>query len=337
VLVALAELCADLPTVEGVVAAHKLRGRHIYPPGAGTDITPPAGLYSITAQYNGDSNFLNSTSSAFLLEVGSPLVMAASPSTVKISNAGQSGSTTLTITPQVGFSGTISNFACSGLPPEATCSFQPASINGPGSVTVTITTTPIGQVLRSGNNTTNGHRPDRTEPMVLPVLAVFFVGIPNWKRRRDLLTLLLVILLMLMIPSCGGGSGGGGGGTPPPGNPVPSITSLSPAQLAGGSQSQTLTINGAGFARSSEVSYNAASRTATYVSASQLSIALSGSDLAQIGTYPVVVTNPAPGGGNSNPANFSVVKGTPTGTFNVTVTASSGPLSAGTTFFLSIQ
>jgi len=165
------------------------------------------------------------------------------------------------------------------------------------------------------------------------------IAIPAWKRRWNLLPCLLAILLLLMMPSCGGGTGGGagGGGGTPLDNPVPSITSLSPAQVAAGSQSQTLTVNGAGFTRSSEVNYNGASRTTTYVSGSQLSVALAGSDLATTGSYPVVVTNPAPGGGNSNSMNFGVVQGTPTGTFNVNVSASSGPLTNGTNFSLVIQ
>jgi hypothetical protein len=311
---------------------------NINPPVASTDVTPAAGLYTITAQYSGDSNFSGSTSSAVLLEVGPPFLMSPSPSTVKISSAGQSASTTITITPQNGFSGSVSNFACSGLPAEASCSFQPTIVNGPGLVTVTISTTPLGQMLRGGVTRSRGELYP-TGPLALPVFAACLIAIPAWKRRWNLLPCLLAILLLLMMPSCGGGTGGGagGGGGTPLDNPVPSITSLSPAQVAAGSQSQTLTVNGAGFTRSSEVNYNGASRTTTYVSGSQLSVALAGSDLATTGSYPVVVTNPAPGGGNSNSMNFGVVQGTPTGTFNVNVSASSGPLTNGTNFSLVIQ
>ena len=48
------------------------------------------------------------------------------------------------------------------------------------------------------------------------------------------------------------------------------------------------------------------SHTTTYVSATQLKITLSTSDLATGGTYAVVVTNPTPGGGASNSVNFTV-------------------------------
>jgi hypothetical protein len=45
---------------------------------------------------------------------------------------------------------------------------------------------------------------------------------------------------------------------------------------------------------------------ATFVSATRLTISLSISDLATAGTYPVVLTNPTPGGGASNSLNFTV-------------------------------
>ena len=89
-------------------------------------------------------------------------------------------------------------------------------------------------------------------------------------------------------------------------NGVPSITSLSPASATVGATSQAVTINGTGFVSTSTVTYNSVAHTATYVSSAQLKITLSATDLATAGTYPVVVTNPAPGGGASNAVNFTV-------------------------------
>lgn len=306
----------------------------INPPIASINVTPPAGLDNITAQYSGDSNFAGSTSSALLLEDGAPFLMAANPSSVSIASAGQSGSTTLTIAAQNGFSGTISNFACSGLPAETTCNFQPATVTGSGSVAVTIATTPVGR-SRKGASASDKRQFRQIAIAVLPFLAVCLITIPSAKRRRETLTVAMLIVMTITLPSCGGGSGSGV--TTPPGNPVPSITSLSPAQQAVGSQSQTLTIDGSGFLSSSTVSYNGIPHTVQYVSGSQISISLTAGDLAAMGTYPVVAANPTPGGGNSNPVNFSVVQGTPAGTFNVTVTAASGPLSDTTTFNVTVR
>jgi uncharacterized repeat protein (TIGR03803 family) len=94
--------------------------------------------------------------------------------------------------------------------------------------------------------------------------------------------------------------------TAPANNPVPTITQLNPPSLAAGAAPQTLTIDGTGFLPSSTVTFNSASNAATFVSSSQLTISLTASDLTTAGAYPVVVTNPAPGGGSSGPATFDV-------------------------------
>jgi uncharacterized repeat protein (TIGR03803 family) len=92
-------------------------------------------------------------------------------------------------------------------------------------------------------------------------------------------------------------------------NPVPSITSLSPSSLTAGSEPQGLTINGIGFVSNSTVMFNSVAHSATFVSSDQLTISLTASDLATAGSFPVIVTNPAPGGGASNVADFSVASG----------------------------
>jgi hypothetical protein len=87
---------------------------------------------------------------------------------------------------------------------------------------------------------------------------------------------------------------------------VPSISSLSPASLTVGSAAQTLTINGASFLATSTVTYNGIAHAATYVSASQLTITLTTSDLYALGSYPVVVANPVPGGGASSQVSLQI-------------------------------
>jgi hypothetical protein len=108
-----------------------------------------------------------------------------------------------------------------------------------------------------------------------------------------------------------------GGGASSPlnfavGNPQPSLSSLSPASAVVGAGAQTLTLNGTNFLASSTVTYNGVGHTATFVSSTQLTISLSGTDQATAGSYAVVVTNPAPGGGASSPLNFAVNNPAPT-------------------------
>jgi WD40-like Beta Propeller Repeat len=139
----------------------------------------------------------------------------------------------------------------------------------------------------------------------------------------------VVLGLLLFTAACGGG----GGISPSQVNPQPSITSLSPSGAPVGANSQALTINGTGFLATSSVTFNGISHTAELVSSQQLNISLSGTDLSNIGNFAVVVTNPAPGGGQSNVVSFRVQGGTlqiqitglPVGTnANVSVTSSSG-------------
>ena len=78
------------------------------------------------------------------------------------------------------------------------------------------------------------------------------------------------------------------------------------ASGAAGTSSLALTINGTGFVSASSVKFNGISHTAAFVSNTQLTISLSASDLATPGNFPVTVINPAPGGGNSPSAAFTV-------------------------------
>jgi len=151
---------------------------------------------------------------------------------------------------------------------------------------------------------------------MLPLLGVCLISITN-RPRAAIAT--FMILGVVLLPACGGG--GGGGVT---NNPQPTVSSLSPTQQAAGSQSQTLTINGSGFISASSVTYNGLAHAASVQSSSQMTISLTANDMSTLGPFPVVVTNPSPGGGASSPTNFNVVTGTPVGTFPVTVTAVSG-------------
>ena len=105
-------------------------------------------------------------------------------------------------------------------------------------------------------------------------------------------------------------------------NPQPSLTSLSPASTVAGAAAQTLTLAGTNFLASSTVTYNGVGHAATFVSSTQLSIGLTAADQAAAGTYAVVVTNPAPGGGTSSPLNFAINNPAPTLT---SLSPTSGP------------
>ena len=282
----------------------------------------------LTARYSGDTNYPAVTSGSAQIIVNDFSISANSSLTA---SQGSSSQTTITVSDLGNFTGTVSNFTCSGLPAEATCSFNPTSVTSQGSTTLTITTAAVGQLRHRASN--EKPRFGWMTAAILPMLGICFLGIPARERRKGSLAMLIVIAFVASFSSCSG-SGGGGGQTT---NPVPSITSLSPTQQAAGSAAQSLTINGTGFVTNSTVTFNGVAQNSTYISASQLTAILNASGLASPGSFPVIVTNPAPGGGASSAVNFNVVSGTPTGNFDVTVTASSGTLTHNTTFTLTVQ
>ena len=91
----------------------------------------------------------------------------------------------------------------------------------------------------------------------------------------------------------------------------PQITILVPATIPAGSAGFNLTVNGNAFVSGAVVNFNGVARVTTFVSATQLTAAILTSDVATVGTPPVTVTNPNPGGATSNAVNFSITAGNP--------------------------
>jgi Pro-kumamolisin, activation domain/Bacterial Ig-like domain (group 3) len=290
---------------------------------------PPPSVASVDffqALYSGDTNYPASQSGAYWIYIADfSLGLASSQITVA---QGSSQTAAINISAINGFTGAVSNFGCSGLPAETSCSFNPTTVSGgTGSTTLTVTTTPLGQSRKRALD--EGGRVWSDATGWLLIAGCLMANAASRRRRLPLMFVMLTIIVAL--PSCGGSSGVSVN------NPTPSISSLSPAQMAAGSIGQTLTINGSGFVPSSTVTYNGTAHVSTFVAATQISLALNSSDVANTGSYPIAVTNPAPGGGTSSAVNFSVVTGTPAGTFPVTVTATSGSLTNSTTFNLVVQ
>jgi subtilase family serine protease len=160
--------------------------------------------YSITASYGGDRNFSGSTSSAVPYNV-QDFTMTPSPTTVTVTAPGQSGTTTLTITPLGGFSQTVT-YTCTGLPSEAACTFPTAATGG----TLTITTT--APSARMDENPLG-----RSRGLFYALFVPGFLGlvVSAGSRKRTLrglrlLSLIAVLALStLWMPACGGGSNSG--------------------------------------------------------------------------------------------------------------------------------
>lgn len=100
----------------------------------------------------------------------------------------------------------------------------------------------------------------------------------------------------------------------PSGNPVPVLTSINPGNVTEGSSAFSLTVNGSDFAPGAIVRVNGSDRLTTYISATELSAAITAADVATAGTADITVFNPAPGGGTSATQTLTidaVVSGNP--------------------------
>ena len=79
----------------------------------------------------------------------------------------------------------------------------------------------------------------------------------------------------------------------PSSNPTPSITSVSPASVAAGSAGFTLAVNGTGFVSGITAAIGGQARAATFLSSTQLSVAVQAADVISAGAAIVQVTNPS--------------------------------------------
>jgi hypothetical protein len=129
-------------------------------------------------------------------------------------------------------------------------------------------------------------------------------------------------------PGPGGGTAAAATFTIDANNPLPSLTTLSPASVVSGSAAVTLTVSGLGFVSASTVNWNGAALATTYVNAVQLTAVIPATDLASAATASVTVDNPVPGGGTSNVLMFAIDSSNPIpsiASLSPTSAASGGP------------
>jgi len=171
-------------------------------------------------------------SAAYTIMLPITFTLSATPSSLTV-NSGHSGSVTLTVTPQNGFSSTV-NFGCTGLPGGATCSFSPATVAPSGGA---VTTQVTFLVSAQAEIQRRDSRPFL--PAVVLGIAVCFAGLKKWRRGFQVLLIVGTFAALGLISACGGGGtgggGGGGGGTP--------VTSTVTVVAVSGSIQETTTIS----------------------------------------------------------------------------------------------
>jgi len=203
------------------------------------------GTKSITATYNGDTNYALSSATAITINVAGNGSFTIGGSAVT-AMAGASGPSTITVTPTSGFTGPV-NVTCpaGGLPAGVTCSPNPLAINvsgtaavtgqltvavAPPSTTLTASSAPAERMLyAAGTIPASGGKGLWTLSAGAGLGAIFLLFLPGRKRYRAALGLGLVCVLSFTLGCSGYGGGSGGGG---PVATTTKITLTSSAKLA---------------------------------------------------------------------------------------------------------
>ncbi len=184
----------------------------------------PTGSDTLTTTYSGDSNYSPATGTALVTVAPPPSGFSLAGTAVSVAPGATTGNTsTITLTPAGGFTGSVTMTAVLATSPAGaidppTLSFgstSPISITGAGAgtATLTISTTPSSTSPCTATNQVRPRTPWYAGGTALACLILF--GIPA--RRRSWRFLLGVFLLLVALGggvlACGGGGGEGGGCT----------------------------------------------------------------------------------------------------------------------------
>ena len=187
-----------------------------------------------TGSLNIMSGSLASPAQTALSGMGFDFAVEVTGQSSKTVSSGQTAAYTLTLLPLNGSTGTFT-FACSSLPGNSSCSFNPTSeavpANGSGSVIVSIAT---GSNHASANLT----KPKNTRSPLVPLICLALPIAFGFRRFRGWRMILMMGLIGLL--SCAG-AGGGGGGTPisPNGNTPAGTYSIAVTATANGVSHKT--------------------------------------------------------------------------------------------------
>ncbi len=204
-----------------------------------------AGANTINAVYAGNQNYTGSIA-ALTQQVTAP-GFTIKPSASQLSlTAGQTGQLTLTVTPVGGYSGTTS-LACTGVPQNATCAFNPPMLAADGSNAPTTTTLTIATDGAASGTVGALQPPSRPGLLAslagLPACFACVVLFLQRKRLGPLATRVLCAALLLggLAGSTGIVACGGGGGSSKPSTP-PGTSTISVTASGAGNTTQSITI-----------------------------------------------------------------------------------------------
>jgi Abnormal spindle-like microcephaly-assoc'd, ASPM-SPD-2-Hydin/Beta-propeller repeat len=157
-------------------------------------------------------------------------------------SSGESAIYSLQVTPEGGFTGTVS-LGCTNPPTRGTCTISPSSVAISGSTPVAFTaslgTLPAAMTPPAGDSPSPKPK-DPSFPFTEIWLATLLLLAVFWQRagKKRGLRPAMVFMAMLMLSSCNGGGGGGTSGGTPPGTYTVVVT----GSIAGTTRTLNLTL-----------------------------------------------------------------------------------------------
>jgi hypothetical protein len=272
--------------------------------------------------------------------------VAAAPATATVS-AGGSATFTASAAPANGFSQTVT-WKCTGAPMGAACSVSPATVTLDGTHAATATVTLMTMARASSPPLPS----PQFRPPLLPWLCAvacfaFLVAFFRYSAlhhaprvRYDFAATAFLLVVSLCASGCGGGGGYGGGPGPQP--VTLSSLMLNPATVtAGASSTGTVTLSapapsGGAVVNLSSSASAAAVPASVAVAAGATSATFTVNTSAVTASTPVTVT--ASYAGSTKTAALTVTpSGTPTGSFILTITGTSGNLTHSATVQVTVN
>jgi hypothetical protein len=185
--------------------------------------TIPAGTNTITAKYSGDVNYAPVTSPSVTVTVTgavSPGKFALTNTAATVTSPGQSGTSTITVTPSGGYTGTV-NLTCA-------LTTSPSGANATYNPTCSLAASSVKIASAAGTDTaTFATTAPTTGALVYPktnhwytaaggaaLACMLFFGIPARRRGWRSMLSLLVFLVATAGVGCGGGGNNKNPGTP---------------------------------------------------------------------------------------------------------------------------
>lgn len=209
------------------------------------------GTHSLVASYGGDSNFAPSVSSNLPESVGgTPASIAVFPNNITVNPGGQALAQ-VTYSPPTGIVGTLS-FACTNLPQNAGCTFNPPTVSVDGSNQAVV----VGMTINTQTTLQVDARPgsvwsdrDSASSLVRAGMAwwpaLLLGGFVAWrgKKLRKRIRQGLCVLLLVMFIGAVTGCNQLQFGPQPPISSVKVVATLTPSSGGSAPISATLTLN----------------------------------------------------------------------------------------------